>query len=101
MQWPFNTSCDGSGTEALLCIQSNGAPLHSIAQQGTALTVQNRADEGLGVLVDLLLGAAGCKHAVVLELLAHAAAWVVQRQLTILAQLCAAYMRVFQLDIFP
>ena len=84
-----------------LCSAFRAMGSQCIAQHSTALTVQNRADEGLGVLVDLLLGAARCKHAVVLKLLAHATARVVQRQLTILAQLCAAYMRVFQLDIFP
>ena len=83
-----------------LCSAFRAMRFPCIAQHSrAALTVQNRADEGLGVLVDLLLGAAGRKHTVVLELLAHATARVVQRQLTVLAQLCAAYKRVFQSDI--
>ena len=64
--------------------------LRVLIRGGDWRTIEHGADEGLGVLVHLLLAAAGAKHAVVLELLAHAAARVVQRQLSILPNFCAA-----------
>lgn len=63
---------------------------HQPKSQSPSLTIQHRADEGLGVLVDLLLGAADAEDTVVLELLAPAAARVVERQVTILPELRAA-----------
>ena len=54
------------------------------------LTVKDRAYEGLGVLVDLLLRAVGAEHLVKLVQLACAAARIVDGQLALLAYLTAA-----------
>ena len=52
-------------------------------------TVKDRANEGLGVLVDLLLRAVAAEDLVEFVQLARAAPRIVHRQLTLLADLAA------------
>jgi hypothetical protein len=62
-----------------------------VMQKGCiGLTVKDRAYEGLGVLVDLLLRAVGAENLVKLVQLACAAARIVDGQLALLADLTAA-----------